>query len=210
MRKIIFTVFALLVMLISNTSLAQAGSAIELISVTNNGGGPTFTFRVNGDFSKDDLKGSGQISGGDDFVLNCKVEEDDPTLVICHAPQKAGGKSVSITFGGATFWTDVPEQRIVSSRQYCYQGWANQYFNNADLNYNPIKNSYTIIFQAPVIEPGVQEHSICYDEKPEQPTPYVQVTYGNLENVLEYSNTGKDICAIANQGEGYYPVACVR
>lgn len=129
MRKVAFTSLLLLSMLLANTGTAWAGSALELISVTNGGGGPAFTFRVSGEFSPGQLKGSGQVSGGEGFPLHCA--QQDETTVICHAPKKISGQAVSVTFGGATFWTDVPQPQLGGGgggvTQYCYSVWSNSY-----------------------------------------------------------------------------------
>lgn len=126
MNRVLLTGLLLASMLVATTGSVLAGSALELISVTNGGGGPAFTFRVSGEFSPSQLKGSGQVSGGEGFPLHCARQ--DETTVICHAPKKISGQSVSVTFGGATFWTDVPQPQLGGgggNSQYCYSLWAN-------------------------------------------------------------------------------------
>lgn len=99
---------------------AFAGSALELVQVANNGGGPTFTFRVIGDFSDDELAGGFvQVQGGDDFPLYCA--QTAPDTVVCHTSKKTGGHNVVVGFGGARFWTDVPEPG--PGRMFCYSAW---------------------------------------------------------------------------------------
>jgi len=213
MKKAVWVGFVLLSMLVANTGAAFASSAIELISVTNNGGGPTFTFRVSGEFSPNQLKGSGHISGGDDFSLHC--QQQDETTVVCHATKKISGQAVSVTFGGTTFWADVPEQRIASggggggNGQYCYSGWSTQYYSNAEINYdlNGNQTGWSINF-SPSINTGVETHSICYDSASVPPLQYAQVTHDVFENVLQYSQSGTSFCSVPNLGEGYYPMFC--
>lgn len=205
MKKVVLAFMLVISLLVANTSVVWAGAAIELISVTNNGGGPAFTFRVSGEFSPKDLKGNGHISGGDDFMLHCA--QQDETTVICHAPGKAGGQSVSVTFGGATFWADVPEQRIVQNPQTCYNGWTNQYFVNAEIVYT--NGNPNLFFTPPVVVVGLEQHvAFCSDDPNAIPPSVVQVTHGALEALLRFWPDGKAFCNIPNNGKGYYPVVC--
>lgn len=211
MKKVLFTGLLLLSMLVATTHAVFAGVAIELISVTNNGGGPTFTFHVNGPFSPSELKGSVHVNGGDGFGLHC--QQQDETTVVCHASKKIGGQSVSVTFGGATFWVDVPEQRIASggggNTQYCYGAWANNLFQNVTVNYGPNGNPSSIHSQNGQSY-GWQDYGpICQDE------PGVAVpTVGYDHFILDTSN-GKaflffvdgGLCG-QNHGAAYYAVSC--
>ena len=111
MKKLFFTGLMLTVLLAATVGTAFAGSALELFKVQNNRGGPTFTFRVNGEFSADELaSGFVQVQGGDDFPLFCSQTADD--TVVCHASRKVGAHDVVVGFGGARFWTNVPDAHI--------------------------------------------------------------------------------------------------
>jgi hypothetical protein len=175
MKKVLFTVLLLLSMLAATTGDVFAGSALELTSVTNSGGGPMFTFRVNGEFSRDELKGIVRVSGGgDDFILHCA--QKDETTVVCHATKKISGQAVSVTFGGATFWANVPEQRIASGgTQNCYGAWANVLYQNVTILYDSngdpsiINSSFGQAYgwqdYGPICqdEPGVSEPTVGWD-----------------------------------------------
>jgi hypothetical protein len=115
MKKLLFTSLVLLTLLVVTAGTALAGSALELVHVANNGGGPTFTFRVVGEFSDDELAGGFvQVEGGDDFPLYCSHTASD--TVVCHTSKKVGGHNVVVGFGGARFWTYVKEY---TPRSYC-------------------------------------------------------------------------------------------
>lgn len=111
MKKLLFAGFLLLALLVSTTRDAFAGSALELLEVTNGEAGPTFIFRVFGQFSRAELDdGFVSVSNGEDYPLYCvQVSED---RVICHTTKKVGGRDIVIGFGGARFWVTVPEQVI--------------------------------------------------------------------------------------------------
>jgi hypothetical protein len=114
MKRFFVSVLVLAAMLAVTTGTAFAGSALELIEVRNGEGGVTFIFRVTGEFSQDELNsGFVQVEGGDDFPLYCA--QRDATTVVCHTTKKTGGSNVVVGFGGARFWTDVPEPAT-----YCY------------------------------------------------------------------------------------------
>lgn len=107
MKKLFYTTLVLTVLLAVTAGTAFAGSALELRSVGNNQGGPTFVFRVTGEFSDSELTGFVQVQGGDDYPLYCS--QTSPTEVVCHASKKVGGHDVVVGFGGARFWTYVKE-----------------------------------------------------------------------------------------------------
>ncbi len=117
MKKMQFVLvsLALLAML---TSVAAAPLAISLIQVRNDAGGSVvFVFKVSGQFSSAQLKGTVHVNGDDlNFPLNC-VQKDE-TTVQCTTSKNAGGKNVVVTFGGSKFWTDVPEAAAPQS-QFC-------------------------------------------------------------------------------------------
>ncbi|MBE7433853.1 MAG: hypothetical protein HS100_08040 [Anaerolineales bacterium] len=116
MKRLFFTALVLTALLAMTAGTAFAGSALELRSVGNNQGGPTFVFRVTGEFSNSELTGFVQVQGGDDFPLYCS--QTSPTEVVCHASKKVGGHDVVVGFGGARFWTYVPEPG--PGRSFCY------------------------------------------------------------------------------------------
>lgn len=118
MKKFFATGLILLSLLVITTGTVFAGSALSLIEVRNDGGGVTFVFRVTGEFSRNELKGFVQVQGGDSYPLSC-VQQDE-TTVVCHASGKAGGQNVVVEFGGADFWTFVPERRAEVVSSWCY------------------------------------------------------------------------------------------
>ena len=122
MKRFFFSVLVSLTLLALTTGTVFAGSAVELVSVSNDGGGPTFVFRVSSEFSESELHGFVQVEGGDSFPLSCV--KTDETTVVCHASKKVGGQNVVVGFGGARFWQHVPEPHSGASgggtSQYCY------------------------------------------------------------------------------------------
>ena len=116
MKKSLFTLLLLLTLLATTAGSAFAGSVVELVGVNNNRSGPSFTFRVSGEFSQSELEsGFVKVEGGDSYQLHCA--QQDETTVVCHVSKKAGGQNVVVSFGGSKFWTVVPEEKV---RQYCY------------------------------------------------------------------------------------------
>ncbi|MBX3037031.1 MAG: hypothetical protein KF758_08965 [Anaerolineales bacterium] len=116
MRKILNSVVVLMVLLALTTSTAFAGQALELIEVRNKDSGPTFIFRVTGEFTKEELNtGFVNVSGGELYTLHCGQKQGD--RITCHTTKKAGGHNVVIGFGNARFWTYVP------AANYCYNIW---------------------------------------------------------------------------------------
>lgn len=210
MKKIIWTILLVILFVTVNTGAAWAGSAIELISVTNNGGGPSFTFRVSGEFSPSQLKGSGHINGGDDFEMDC-VQKDE-TTVVCHAPAKAGGQGTSVTFGGSTFWTNVPEQRIASgggSTQYCYGVWANKLAVDVKItSYYSNGNPESIDYTPPWTNYGWQDYGPhCQDEPgvPLSAYDYFILDTSNGKTFVAFWNSA--FCG-SDHGPAYYSIYC--
>lgn len=114
MKKLLFTALMLTALLAATVGTAFAGSALELVGVSHNGGGISFTFRVNGEFSADELaSGFVQVQGGDDFPLYCS--QTAPDEVVCHTSKKTAGHDVVVGFGGARFWTDIPAEWVAPS-----------------------------------------------------------------------------------------------
>jgi hypothetical protein len=116
---VMVVVLSMLVMFVGTVSAAPmaSGTAI-LISVDYiPGKGPVFTFEASGNFSKSDLKGFAHVEGGADFDLNCT--QVDSHTVKCTVSKKTAGKRVSLSWGGSTFWTHVPEAPAPASTIYC-------------------------------------------------------------------------------------------
>src|SRR5688572_26854130 len=116
MKKVLTTTFLVLTLLTMSVGTVFAGSALELIEVRNDSAGPTFVFRVTGEFTKDELNtGFVHVNGGEDYTLYCG--EPEGGRVVCHTTKKVGGNNVVIGFGNARFWTYVPLANI------CYSIW---------------------------------------------------------------------------------------
>lgn len=119
MKKLLVSSFVLLALLALTTGTVFAGSVINLIGVSNGGGGPTFTFRVNGEFTQSELNSGSVIFNGESVKLSCN--QTDETTVVCHAARKVSGEDVVVNFGGSKFWAGVPEAREPRApQQYCY------------------------------------------------------------------------------------------
>lgn len=158
MKKFLKSVLALVVLLALTTSTVFAGQALELIEVRNGGSGPTFIFRVSGDFTQEELNtGFIHVNGGDDYTLHCGQKHGD--RITCHTTKKVGGNNVVIGFGNARFWTYVPEANVCFSIwDWLLPGspaWANFGTTCQDQSepgdsvqyYNKYSNSYqTVIF----------------------------------------------------------------
>jgi hypothetical protein len=116
MKRTIFTALVLFTLLALTTGTAFAGSALQLVDVSNGSGGPTFTFRVTGEFSQSELNGGFvSVEGGNDYPLYCAQQDED--TVVCHTSKKVAGKNIVVGFGGARFWVTVPDQTIMN---YCF------------------------------------------------------------------------------------------
>ena len=113
MKKQLFAVMLVLSMLAMFAGTAAAAGTATLVSVSHGENGPVFTFSVNGRFSKSELKGTLHVEGGRDFDLHCTQLDD--TTVKCTTSAKVSGVNVSFSWGGSTFWTNVPEAPV-----FCY------------------------------------------------------------------------------------------
>lgn len=116
MKKVLFVVLAICAM-IATVAAAPMPASVTLVGVSNGGGGPMFTFRVDGPVNL--YNGvihsvEGEYQG--DFPLSCKQE--DETTVICHATKKLSGDWVTVEFGGSRFWVAIPDAPETIS--YCY------------------------------------------------------------------------------------------
>jgi hypothetical protein len=106
--SIVLTVFSLVVALVSIAAAPIAARNATLISVVFvNGKGMVFTFQVNGQLSKSELRGSVQVEGGGSYGLSC-VQVDDST-VKCIAHQAVADSNVLVTWGGSSVWTHTPK-----------------------------------------------------------------------------------------------------
>ena len=123
MKKYLITILALLAMLVIQVGSVAAAPASDgtatLVSVSHAENGPVFTFNVSGKFSRAELKGSLHVEGGADYNVHCT--QVDETTVKCTTSDKVAGVNVSLTWGGSTFWTFVPEAPAAEvPSQYCY------------------------------------------------------------------------------------------
>ena len=115
MKRVFASVLVLLTLLVITTGTVFAGSALELVDVRNDDGGPTFIFRVTGEFSEGELNGGFvSVEGGGDFPLYC--EQIDADTVVCHTSKKVGAHDVVVGFGGARFWVYMPDK---AATEYC-------------------------------------------------------------------------------------------
>ena len=126
MKKYLITILVLLAMLViqvgSVVAAPLADGTATLVRVSHAENGPVFTFTVSGKFSKAELKGSLHVEGGADYDLHCT--QVDETTVKCTASDKVAGVNVSLSWGGSTFWTFVPEAKpqhdSEEPTEYCY------------------------------------------------------------------------------------------
>jgi len=144
MKKLIMVmivVLSMLVMFVGTVSAAPLTSGTAtLISVDYiPGKGPVFTFQVSGHFSNADLKGALHVEGGADFDLYCT--QVDSSMVKCTVSKNAAGKRVSLSWGGSTFWTSVPNAPAAS----CY----NVYDWNTPAPYTTWVNYGTVCQERP-------------------------------------------------------------
>jgi hypothetical protein len=187
MKRIFSTILIVLALLALSTGTVFAGSAMELLEVRNDGAGPTFIFRVIGEFSRSELEsGFVHVNGGDDLPLYCA--QTDATTVVCHTPKKAGGKDVVVGFGNARFWVFVPETR----RNYCYSVWDWWDFTNYQwTNFGPICQE----------EPANAYDASTYDI-PEQGIYDAPVIF------YDYNVSGNCTPPVPYDGPAYYHPSC--
>ena len=185
MKKFFGTSFVLLTLLALTTGTVFAGSVVDLVSTGNNGGGPTFTFRVSGEFSPSELEsGFVTVEGGDTFQLFCS--QTDATTVVCHTSKKTSGQNVVVSFGGAKFWAGVPEYNPQMHVQgYCYT-----------------------LFDLTELAPGWQPFGeYCMDREAVDGDTYVTYNpYVNEPDLTYYYELIAPEGAGNNPGEGYYPI----
>jgi hypothetical protein len=117
-KKYLITILVLLSMLVVQVGVVAAAplaaGTATLVSVQYvPGKGPVFTFNVTGEFSRSELKGTLHVEGGAHYALHCTQVDD--TTVKCSTSAQVSGVNVSFTWGGSTFWTNVPEAPV-----FCY------------------------------------------------------------------------------------------
>ncbi len=118
MKKVLFVVLAVCAMM-ATVAAAPMPANVTLIGVTNSGGGPMFTFRVDGPVSLNGIVHSVEGEYKGDFPLSCKQENE--TTVICHATKKISGSWVTVEFGGTRSWVQIPEKpEPTATPSYCY------------------------------------------------------------------------------------------
>ena len=184
MKRFFFSVLVSLTLLALTTGTVFAGSAVELVSVSNDGGGPTFVFRVSGEFSKGELHGFAQVEGGDSFPLSCV--KTDETTVVCHASKKVGGQNVVVGFGGARFWHRVPEPHNGGggTSQYCHPVY--------DWDYDT-KSFWAL------------QGTNCQDSEAQFGDFIYNFYAPDWDEYYDYEYRPGDVCGWADPGAAYYP-----
>ncbi len=104
--------------MVASIAAAPMASSATLVGVSNGGGGPMFTFHVDGPVSLNGIVHSitGEYLG--DFPMYCKQENE--TTVTCHTTKKLSGSSVTVEFGGSRFWVQIPEAPMPTAIGNCY------------------------------------------------------------------------------------------
>lgn len=186
MKKYLFIILVVMALLGMQVGTAAAASAsITLISVEHGYQGPVFTFRVNGEFSKAELKGFLHVENGADYALYCK--QVDETTVKCTTSDKVSGVDVVVTWGGSTFWASVPEAPPV----YCYDLY----------DWNPPPAPFTWMNYGPYCQNSPATYGdilFWYNPAWEDTYPYI---------FLPESPTA-EWCASNRSGDAYYFIFC--
>lgn len=119
-RILVFvSIFTVMVMRVETVSAAPSagGAVIELETAHGGASGAVFIFKVSGEFSKAELKGSAQVSDGSEFTIYC--DQLDAETVRCLTSSKVWG-DVTVTFGGVSFTTRIG---LFEPAKYCYGVW---------------------------------------------------------------------------------------
>jgi hypothetical protein len=108
----IIVILALLAVPLTSAFQKPAVTQIQLLSVSYlKEKGVTFKFMIDGDFKKNDLKGTVNVAEKK-FRLYCNYFGDAaPTVVVCTSDKgtaKYAGKSGYVTIAGRSFWFKVP------------------------------------------------------------------------------------------------------
>jgi hypothetical protein len=123
MKKYLFTILAVMAMLAMQVGTAAAAFGhIVLVRVRHTYKGPVFVFSVDGQFSKEELKGLVQVYGGGEYKLYCNQVNE--TIVKCTTSRKVSAVNVVVSWAGSTFWAFVPKAPASKAPpQYCYGVW---------------------------------------------------------------------------------------
>lgn len=183
MKKYIISVFVLFALLAGATGKALAGTVWELLEVRNDASGPTFIFRVSGEFKKDDLKGGFvTVQGGETYSLYCVQTDED--IVRCHTTKKVGGHNVVVGFGGIRAWVFVPP--FVPAGVYCYPVYEWDYLTESSWE---LQGSYC------------QEEEAKFGDR-------IYDFYAPEWGYYEFIYLPGDFCGWADPGAGYYYSEC--
>lgn len=188
MKKILFVVLAVCA-IVATVAASPMPASVTLVGVTNGGGGPMFTFRVDGPVSLNGIVHSieGQYQG--DFPLQCKQENE--TTVVCHASRKVSGDSVTVEFGGSRFWVAIPKAPEAEALfSYCY-GMYESIAYTSNLHVGPMKayvwsEVATVCQDAPAVDGDI-------------------INFGNDYEFIE-GGLGADVLNY-NPGSAYYYIA---
>ena len=184
MQKYVITSLVVLSMSLMMVGTAAAAplavGTATLVSVQYvPGKGPVFTFQVTGEFSKSELNGSLHIEGRGNFDVHCTQVDD--TTVKCMSSAKVSGVNVSLTWGGAKFWTNVPEAPV-----FCYDIY--------DWNY-PVEDAWQL-YETNCQETRANYGDFFFWDNPDYGTsPYVFLPESPA-------------CPFYQPGDGYYFPAC--
>ncbi len=189
MKKILFVVLAVYAM-IATVAAAPMPASVTLVGVSNGGGGPMFTFRVDGPVNLNNgvvHSVEGQYKG--DFPLSCKQENE--TTVICHATKKISGSWVTVEFGGSRSWVQIPEAQEPVQPSYCY-GYYELIADSNPLSPGPMKSEWS----------WSEVTNICQDTPA---TDGDKETYGG--DPYEFIQDGLKDSHNYNPGPAYYMIA---
>ena len=126
MKKFLFTLFTLLVLLTIGTSAVFAAPLkgngyLILFEVRNDsGGGVIFLFEVVGEFTKKELRNGFVYEGDNKYTMHCNLDGD---ILACTTSRATAGDYVNIYLNGFSFYARVPETGPAESAvptEYCY------------------------------------------------------------------------------------------
>lgn len=121
MKKVLFTFFALLALLLMSTGTAfaaplQDGYLVLLETRNDSAGGVIFVFEVMGEFTKKELRNGFVTEGDNKYPMHCNL---DGAILQCTTSRATAEKNVTINLNGFIFWTYVPNASAEPT-QYCY------------------------------------------------------------------------------------------
>lgn len=123
MKKLLFTMIAVMSLLVMTTGSVLAKSGYLILRETRNDadGGVIFIFEVVGEFGKKELQNGYVYTDKDKYPTQCNL---DGNILSCTTSRATAGKYVTIYLNGFVFWTRVPESRGSSGGSsvpgYCY------------------------------------------------------------------------------------------